>query len=348
MHELQRLLDDFVAAHDDMPGVLMCVDAPGAGVHWIGGSGCTARGGDPLLGHETFRTASVTKTFVAAAILRLVDRGSFTLDAPIAPLLPDDVAARLAVTAPDAAAITLQQVLQHTSGVHDFGTDPAYRRAIGEDPHRVWAARDLLEIAFDHAPDGAPGAAFHYSDSGYVLLALVLERATGQPFAAALRATVGLDPLGLASTWLEGKEPPPAAAPARVHQYMGAVDTHSWDPSFDGYGGGGLVSSAQDLCSFLRSLVGGELLAPATTAAMQRCDVPTDLGEVGQFHGLGLFRSEVDGITRVGHEGFWGVWMYHFPDHEVTVAGAHTDFVFDMAAKRALLHGPLRVLGAIT
>jgi D-alanyl-D-alanine carboxypeptidase len=152
----------------------------------------------------------------------------------------------------------------------------------------------------------------------------------------------GIDRLGLTSTWWEGKEAAPADAPPRVHQYMGSVDTFDFDPSFDGHGGGGLVSTAADLVHFLQAVVGGELLGPVLTAAMLDASAPTDLGDIGQRCGLGIFESTIDGVRRIGHEGYWGVWMYHHPDHGVTTAGLHTALPYDMPAKQRFLAAAVR------
>lgn len=348
---LQGLLDDFLAAHRaagiDMPGVVMHVEAPTAGVRWTGTAGVFERGGAPLEPHHCVRIASITKTYVAASVLRLADAGSLSVHDPVVEHLADHVVDTVHRLSPHADTISIEHLLRHTSGIYDFGTDATYRRTIGREPTKVWSAADLLAIAVDHGtPWGPPGEAFHYCDTGYVLLALVLEHHTGLPFAAALRRLSGIDELGMSSTWLEGKEPVPASAAPRAHQYLGDDDTHGFDPSFDGYGGGGLVSTASELAHYFRTLVTGDLLAPASRSAMLDTCVPTDLGELGQRCGYGIFASTVDGITRIGHEGFWGVWAYHFPDHDITVAGAHTGLPYDGAIKRALLHGPVRLLSA--
>ena len=345
MAPLQTLLDQFLAAHTDMPGVVMHVESPSLRCSWSGGAGVLERDGAALTGNECFRTASITKTFVAVSVLRLVDRGVVVLDEPALPHIPEPAASMLRAAVPDAPVITVRHLLQHTSGVYDFGNDDHYRRAIGADPQREWSATDLIGMAFDHgAPYCAPGAAFHYSDTGYVLLALLLERHASLPFATALRAESGIDELGLPHTWLEGKEPAPADAPPRAHQYLGPTDTFGFNPSFDGYGGGGLVCTARDLATYVRAVATGALLPPTLTAAMLDCSAVTDLGDVGQRCGLGIFQSTIDGIVRIGHEGFWGTWMYHFPEHDVTVAGAHTAIPFDMASKQRLLHGVIHAL----
>lgn len=344
MDQLQPALDDFLAAHERMPGVVMRVEAPGRGIVWSGAAGVIERDGAALDPGVCFRIASITKTFVAVAVLRLVEDGHLELDGAAAPLLPEPVRSRLAVGYPSSDRITIRHLLQHTSGVYDFGTDDAHFGAqIVADPHRRWTATDQLDVAFEHgAPYCEPGAEFHYSDTGYVLLGLVLEQVTGLPIESAVRRLAGIDRLGLTSTWWEGKEAAPADAPPRVHQYMGSADTFDFDPSFDGHGGGGLVSTAADLVRFLQAVVGGELLGPTLTAAMLDASAPTDLGDIGQRCGLGIFESTIDGVRRIGHEGYWGVWMYHHPDHGVTTAGLHTALPYDMPAKQRLLGAAVR------
>jgi len=345
MKQLQALLNDFLEAHSDMPGVVMHVEAPTLGCSWSGGAGVVDRNGAPLIGDECFRVASITKTFVAVSVLRLIERGVFALDDPALPHIPESAASMLVRAMPDAVSITVRQLLNHTSGVYDFGNDDNYRRAIGADPQRKWSAIDLIGVAFDHGhPYSTPGSEFHYSDTGYVLLALMLERRTDLPLAAALRAESGIDFLGLRHTWLEGKELMPASAPVRAHQYLGPTDTYGFDPSFDGYGGGGLVSTGRDLSFFVRSVVKSELLSPSNTSSMLNCSINTDLGDLGQRMGLGIFESTIDGIIRIGHEGFWGTWMYHFPEYDISVGGAHTAVPFDMAAKQHLLNGAIQIL----
>ena len=358
MQALQQLLDDFLAAHDparigdahggiEMPGVVMHVDSPRHGVHWSGAAGRVSRRGAALTPDVCFRTASVTKTHVATAVLRLVDRGLLRLDDALVSHLPERARSLLVASVGHAATITVEQVLRHTSGLYDFGTDSAYRRTIAREPHKLWTAYDLIGLAFDRGTSVGPaGESFRYSDTGYVLLALVLEHHTGLGIAAAVRDTLDLDALGLRHTWWEGKEPAPADAPPRAHQYLGHDDTFDFDPSFDGYGGGGLVSTAADLARFVREVVTGDVLRPPTRAAMLATTTPTDLGEMGQRCGLGIFASSIDGIERIGHEGFWGIWMYHLPQHDITIAGAHTGLPYDGVAKRALLHGPVHVLTA--
>ncbi len=106
----------------------------------------------------------------------------------------------------------------------------------------------LSRFAMKHGkPLAKPGAEFHYADTGYILLGEILERRTGNSLATAYRTLLHFNKLGLADTYLETLEPKPARAKQRAHQYLGTIDAADFDPSFDLYGGGGLVSTVDDL-----------------------------------------------------------------------------------------------------
>ena len=132
-------------------------------------------GGPPLDGGECFRTASVTKTFVAVGVVRLLGSLGASLDDPALAHLPERASDVLRALSPTADEVTVRHLLQHTAGIHDFGTDPHYRRGIAAAPQRVWDAYDLLAVSVDHgAPYGAPGDRFTYADTCDVLTALAL------------------------------------------------------------------------------------------------------------------------------------------------------------------------------
>jgi D-alanyl-D-alanine carboxypeptidase len=163
----------------------------------------------------------------------------------------------------------------------------------------------------------APGTEYHYSDTGYILLGEMLERLTGRHLAAAYRALLRLDRLGLDNTYLETLEPRPARAEPRAHQYLGTVDATAVDPSFDVYGGGGYVSTVDDLARFYRALVGGRVFAkPATLRTMLGKPRPVRAGDLG----LGIVAIPIAGETCFGHGGFWGVLAVHCPRSGVTIA----------------------------
>jgi CubicO group peptidase (beta-lactamase class C family) len=91
---------------------------------------------------------------------------------------------------------------------------------------------------------------YAYSDTGYLLLGEIIERAAGAPLAEAYRTLLDFEGLHLDATYLESLEPAPPGIAARAHQYVGEFDGFDLDPSFDGYGPAGLVSTVDDLSTF--------------------------------------------------------------------------------------------------
>ena len=239
----QQALAQAAATLPGSPGITVIVQAPRRGIDWRAATGKADPGGTPLTPDHPFRVASVTKAFVGAAILRLEEEGRLSLAQPIAPLIAPETAALLRGGGYDPARISVRQLMDHTSGLRDFYDDPAYEKAMLSQPARRWTRAEQIAIAMKVGPaHGAPGERYHYVDTGYSLLGEILERATGLPMGPALRSLLPYDRLGLTSTWLESLEPAPAGAKPRAHQYASGVDMTDADPSYDLYGGGGLVS----------------------------------------------------------------------------------------------------------
>lgn len=171
-------------------------------------------------------------------------------------------------------------------------------------------------------PVGAPGERFHYSDSAYVLLGVLVEAATGRPYAQLQQEQI-LRPLGLADTYLAyHDDPSPTARADEMDMWLGAVPLLSagLDVSLD-WGGGGQVSTVADLCRFLRGLLGGELHDADVTAARQEWAEPVGLRDPFLGIGLGLLRWTSGGRSVVGHAGAWGGQAFHDPVTGAFVAG---------------------------
>jgi D-alanyl-D-alanine carboxypeptidase len=318
--DVRLALERYVSIHPNVPGAILRVEAPEIGLSWEGASGRFAFGEDrPLEPTDAFRTASVTKTFTAATVLRLVEDGRLSLGDSIARYLPRKLVRRIAVIDHRSYGrlITVRQLLNHTSGVYDYATDPGLRDEVLADPQRTWRPRELVHVAIrNDEPYFRPGRGFHYSDTGYVLLGLIVQRVTGLPLAAAYRALLPLSELGLDDTYLEGREPPPAGSSERAHQYIEDIDTTVWNPSFDSFGGGGLVSTAADLDTFVRALFEGRVFtSPTTLDAMLRVSRHAN-------YALGLFRDREVGRRAWNHTGFFGSFMYYVPSLDLSFAGS--------------------------
>jgi D-alanyl-D-alanine carboxypeptidase len=303
-----------------LPGVALRVERGGK-VVFDGAAGLASREQQtPLAPTDRFRVASVTKTFTAVLVLQLVDAGVLTLDDTVGRWLDDPVVARI----PNVDRITLRQLLNHTSGVYDYFDEdsPFWQDAYfgeGADWARVWTPQEVLAYAdgAKHAPYFAPGEGVHYSNTGYVLLGLILEQATGHRYAERLHARI-LAPLGLTDTFFAATEPVPGEKVDAYQLIDGELVTVSAiDLSSPGTAGA-MVSTTLDLARFAKALFGGELLRPATLEEMVTF-IPS--GRPGLEVGLGVFRWQTPSGELVGNSGD-GIGsagrMYQLADTDLT------------------------------
>jgi D-alanyl-D-alanine carboxypeptidase len=267
------------------------------------------------------RVAINTKTFVAAAALRLFEEGRLDIDSPIGPLLTPELDAIVRADGYDTARITLRQVMSHSAGFYDHGSDPRYVEAITADRSRTRAEQVRKSMEWG-SPVGAPGERFRYSDTGYVLLGDIVERASGLPLPAVVRSLLKLDRLGLNSTWWEIAEAPPPGAEPRARQYLGKQEGTGWSGTFDLYGGGGLMMSARDLATAFAALFEGRIFEKPSTLALMQWRGPHANAEM---YRLGLFAETVDGRTYYWHGGFWGRIVYYSPDSRIAAAAVSTN-----------------------
>ncbi|GAB4514980.1 MAG: hypothetical protein OHK0046_17830 [Anaerolineae bacterium] len=322
---LQAQLDGEIEANPDTPGQLLTVIAPQAGLEVDLAAGVIDFvSGSPLEPGATFRLASVTKTFTAAAVLRLVEMGQVDLDASIAQYISAESIAILQTDGYATDRITVRQLLLHTSGIADFASrNPAYVGALFENPSREWTRAEQIQFAVDTAdPVGEPGAQYSYSDTGYSLLGELIERQTGQQLGAAVRELLDFERLGLSGTYWEQFEDAPAGA-IMAHQYAGELDiTTMLHPSADLYGAGGLVSTTRDLTLFYRALLRGEVFESSDTLetmlTIPETNISTD-GGTGDA-AMGIYRLSGGGLTCWLHTGSWGVLALYCPEIDLAVA----------------------------
>jgi len=247
--------------------------------------------GEPMRARDRFKVGSITKTVVATAVLQLVGDGRLGLDDPVARWLPGLV--------PDERRITVRMLLAHTSGLFDYLDDPrTLAPYVAGDFGFRWTARRLVRIGVSHPPTFPPGAGWAYSNTGYLVLGLIVERVTGRPLAAVLEHRI-LRPLGLAATRLPGSQ---GLGHPRAHGYLvtasGREDVTAVSQSAFG-AAGGLVSTAGDVARFYRGLLGGELL-PARLLRAMTATVPRG---PGLGYGLGIARFATPCGPRIGHDG---------------------------------------------
>lgn len=280
-------------------------------------SGVSSPDGTLMAADTPFRIASVTKPFVAAALLRLVEQGKLDLDTPLAQLISDEHSKLLRSDGYDPDLITVRQVLMHSAGLADHFATEAGVAAAFANPFRVWTRTQQLALMVELTdPVGKPGEKYVYSDTGFVLLGEVVERITGMPLGDAVRQLNSFEAIGIGSMrWetLRGEEP----APARAHQWIDGFDIHAMNGSIDAYGGGGLIGSVRDTARYFDALFSGEVFASAETLDLMK-SAPGH--PEGSSYRLGLVSAKIGETTIYMHSGYWGVFAMHVPSHDFTVA----------------------------
>jgi D-alanyl-D-alanine carboxypeptidase len=314
---LQRALDS-AASGSKIPGSVAAVVFPD-GTVWTGVSGFAVLSSRTAPSADTlFSIGSISKTFVAALAGRLSERGTISLD---------DKVARYVPTFPNAANITLRELLNHTSGIHDIFTAPGMAAAILSNTSRVWTPDQVLARA-GKPYFSKPGTNYRYSNTNYVLLGACLERATGRTLADMIR-TEFLVPLGLTHTFLQTEEQatgplahgymPPASKPRDVSAGQTMLPYTS-EATVAG-AAGAFVSTASDLAAWASALYGGGVLDEATLTSMVDTS-PTLPYHLQYPYGLGFEKTAVAGLTAWGHrghlDGFWSSMQY-LPDAHVAV-----------------------------
>src|SRR5215216_5880298 len=254
-----------------LPGVALAVERAGKPLYSGAAGLASIEQETPLAATDRFRIFSLAKSFTAIVTLQLVDEGVLSLDDPVTRWLDDPAVGRI----PNVDRITLRQLLTHASGIYDYldeADSPFWTDAFfgpEADWTRVWTPRELIAYAegANHAPYFAPGQGEHYSNTGYELLGLVVEAATGRSFGEELRARI-LEPLALADTFLVEGGTMPEGTVDGYHGLDGELFNVTATNVSWAWAAGGMVSTLADLARFARAAYGGELLAPASFAAM--------------------------------------------------------------------------------
>ncbi|MGW4058032.1 serine hydrolase domain-containing protein [Amycolatopsis sp. NPDC004747] len=282
---------------------MVAIAADPAG-RWRGRAGVAdvATGAKPDTGGR-FRIGSVSKTFTATLVLKLAAKGRLGLDEPIAEYLPGLL--------PYPEPITVRQLLQHTSGLpRDLAPQYTWTTLPEVDTERFVHFGEV-EAIHDSTVQPLlfpPGTGWSYSNTGYNVLALLVEKLTGRRFEQVLADWI-TGPLHLGDTFLPRDFPLVPRPAVRGYEQLypaphGLTDVTAYNLSRY-FGAGNIVSSAGDLNRFFRALFGGELLPPGLLAQMKTTvPWPDTEGRIG--YGLGLMRISLAGPCGPGAPEVWG------------------------------------------
>ena len=307
--EVAERIEDFVTtshAYGLFNGTVLVAEG-GELVYAAGVGEADKSWGIPNTTETKFRIASLTKQFTAALVLQLVEDGQIDLDAPISTYLPDYPSAQ-------ADRVTVHHLLSHTGGVPEHTGRPD----MGEIMRRAYAPEDFLALFAELPLDFEPGSAFRYSNSGYYLLGVIVERVTGETFAVALRDRL-LAPLGLRDT---GYDPFPEIVPSLARGYVRTSGGFANAPYIDTsvpYAAGMMVSTAPDLYRWTQALHRGDVFRDAATTERMLTPVRDDYGYGIGVSTLPIGDQQVRAVAHSGGIPGFSTMLIHLPERDQTI-----------------------------
>lgn len=314
----RSICNAFLLAHSDSHGIHLNI-----------AEGITC--GMPSSPYQPYYVASVGKLFTSVLVAILSEQGSLSYDDPAARFLDEEVMKGLHVYKGKdySRDIRIKHLLNHTSGIHDFFEDrpkhgkPMLRLLLDE-PSRFWTPRETVcwskANLKSHFP---PGEGFHYSDTGYQLLGLIVERITSKPFHEALDAHI-FRPLGMVHSCLwKHSEPEQRSERPVADLYVGSANViNNISLSID-YAGGGIVSTSEDLLKFMQALTRNALIRKETFERMK--DWARFLP--GIDYGYGLMNIRTVPLLMPEKYNMWGIagsvgsFMFYHPAFDLYLIG---------------------------
>ncbi|WP_228450882.1 serine hydrolase domain-containing protein [Chryseolinea soli] len=260
---------------------------------------------------------SISKTYLAVCLLKLYEENKLDLDAPMTKYLPEKYSRYI----DKPSTITIRMLMNHTSGIPEYNSVPAYITQLLQHPDRDFTAEDYLKYIDGKPLDFAPASKYSYRNTNYVVLALIVDAITGDH--ARYMQEVIFTPLGLANTFYRND--------AHYLDYPQLVNTY-WDRYSDGLlenvsvlqrnnvraliGDDGVVTTPEEALAFLKGLMQGKLLKPSTLDLMKSW---ANDSKGNPTYGLGLDYGKFDGHTGYGHSGGGlgaGCQLYYFPEKD--------------------------------
>jgi len=291
--------------------------------------------------------ASVGKLFTAVLVAKLVEQGKLSFNNQIADFLESDLLAGLHVFKGKdySREIRLKHLLNHTSGLPDFFEDKPFEgtgmieRILSEPDHRYTPHEIITWSKKNMNPLFPPGEGFHYSDTGYHLLGLTIEAVTAMPFHAALNHYI-FEPVGMKHAFvLQHSQPLEEYSTPVAGVFFGETNVIDYRSLSIDYAGGGVTAPLEDLLSFMRVFVQGNLLAAETLKSMRdsaRFSIGIDYG-----YGMMIFRTVPilmpARYNSWGNAGSTGSFMFYHPGQDAYLIGSLNQFRYHSKGIRFML-----------
>jgi D-alanyl-D-alanine carboxypeptidase len=333
--EMEYLVSGLVEKDKSVRNCVLSVMKGDSSFSWSGAAGIASQNGQvPMTKDTPIYIASITKLYTATAIMRLYEKGALSLDDPMSRYLPKELIQGIHVYKGKdySHEITIEELLSHTSGIADYYTEkPKEGKSLFdlflEKPERSWTVDETIARARDNLePNFQPGTDASYSDTNFQLLGKVIEAITGKPLHIVYEDFF-FRPLGLKHTWLTGHSEPqlaPSTAPADIfYKDMNITKTRS-NGAY--WADGGIVSTAEEMIIFLKTLNEGRIVSGDTLKLMHnwhKLQFPLQYGYGTMYFRLPRVITMVMKVPPLwGHSGSTGSFLYYSEDLNLYMAGS--------------------------
>jgi D-alanyl-D-alanine carboxypeptidase len=340
--KVRSLLEKTVKKNNDLRHGILLVHSDRLNIKWKFACGTVGKEQKLITEDHTYHIASIGKTIVSALIGKLYEEGEISYDDPIKKYLSDDILKNLHVFEGKyySEKILVRHLLNHTSGIADyFEEQPKEGKSILElvmdEPNRFWTPMETIQWAKDnleaHFP---PGEGFYYSDTGYQLLGLIIEKITGKPMYESLHGYI-FEPLNMNHSYQLFYSDPVEKSPHPIADiYMDKNEVSTYKSVSVDWAGGGVVSNTEDLLLFHQALVNNSLLKEETFNKWK------DWAKFGKGidYGYGMvslkFREMMfflsDKLNVWGNWGSTSTYMFYNPFYDIYVIGTFNQSNFTL------------------
>lgn len=277
---------------------------------------------------QPFHTASIGKLFTSVLIHQLIESGKLSLNDSVQKILGTDILKNLFVYEGTdySEKVTISHLLAHTSGVDDYfdSVDKKNKSVIDEittNPDKFWTPIDLVNFTRTNQKAIAPpGAKFHYSDTGYILLGMVIEKITTKKLEVVLQEKI-FTPLAMKNTYMYLRNEPSDKMKLPVSTMMLRDKNVTGFKSLSAdWAGGGLISTTEDLLLFHKALINGKLITKTTYLSLVGKNKFMD----GIYYGQGLMTVRFGDMSFLmpntpdlhGHSGLLSTLLFYSPDYD--------------------------------
>jgi Beta-lactamase class C and other penicillin binding proteins len=270
----------------------------------------------PINPHQPALTASNTKTYLAACILKLAEQHQLDLEQPIDNLIHKKTNKLLIRAGYKTTDIKILHILSHTSGIADYVNDD-YFDFIDKHKKHQWTRDEQIKLATRTGkPLAIAGDTFQYADINYLLASEIIENKTKKPYYEAITELLEFNKNNLMNTWFISQQKVPKNGYPLVHQYYDKFNWDSYDlnPSWDLYGGGGIAATTKDLGKFFQLLFEGKIIRDTVILSKMYSPVYSKTN-----YCLGVRKIHMNGYIGYYHGGWWGTDAVYFPELKTAV-----------------------------